>query len=54
MLKREGWEIGNKPIYCLYRPYRLEGLQLCMKVKRRKRISLRRGRPTPTTGPNQN
>jgi putative transposase len=29
-------------------------LQLRMKVKRRKRISLQRGRPTPATGPNQN
>lgn len=50
MLKREGWEIGKKRVYRLYR---LEGLQLRMKVKRRKRISLQRGRPTPATGPNQ-
>ena len=40
MLKREGWEIGKKRVYRLYR---LEGLQLRMKVKRRKRISLQRG-----------
>jgi len=47
----EGWEIGKKRVYRLYR---LEGLHLRMKVKRRKRISLQRGRPTPATGPNQN
>lgn len=51
MLKREGWEIGKKRVYRLYG---LEGLQLRMKVKRRKRISLQRGRPMPATGPNQN
>jgi putative transposase len=50
MLEREGWEVGKKRVYRLYR---LEGLQLRMKVKRRKRISLLRGRPTPATGPNQ-
>lgn len=51
MLKREGWHIGKKRVY---RFYRLEGLQLRMKVKRHKRFSLQRGRPTPATGPNQN
>lgn len=50
MLKREGWEIGKKRVYRLYW---LEGLQLRMKVKRRKSISLQRGRPLPATGPNQ-
>ncbi len=50
MLKREGWKVGKKRVYRLYR---LEGLQLRMKVKRRKRISLLRGRPAPATGPNQ-
>lgn len=50
MLKREGWAIGKKRVYRLYR---LEGLQLRMKVKRRKRISLLRGRAVPATGPNQ-
>jgi putative transposase len=50
MLKREGWPVGKKRVYRLYC---LEGLQLRMKVKRRKRIALLRGRvPTPT-GPNQ-
>jgi putative transposase len=42
MLKREGWEVGKKRAY---RRYRLEGLQLRMKVKRRKRRRLQRGRP---------
>ena len=50
MLKREGWAVGKKRVYRLYR---LEGLQLRMKVKRRKRISLQRGRVVPATGPNQ-
>ncbi|WP_382160737.1 transposase [Hydrogenophaga sp. ANAO-22] len=50
MLKREGWEVGEKRVYRLYR---LEGLQLRMKVKRRKRIALPRGKPQPATGPNQ-
>lgn len=50
MLKREGWAGGKKRVYRLYR---LEGLQLRMKVKRRKRISLLRGRAAPATGPNQ-
>ena len=36
MLKREGWAVGKKRVYRLYR---LDGLQLRMKVKRRKRIS---------------
>jgi putative transposase len=50
MLKLERWEICKKRVYRLYR---LEGLQLRMKIKRRKRISLQRGRPTPATRPNQ-
>ena len=45
--------LGNRQKRAL-RLYRLEGLQLRMKVKRRKRISLQRGRLTPATGPNQN
>jgi putative transposase len=35
MLKREGWAVGKKRVYRLYS---LEGLQLRMKVRRRKRI----------------
>jgi putative transposase len=50
MLKREGWQVGKKRVYRLYR---LEGLQLRMKVKRRKRIALLRGKVPPATGPNQ-
>lgn len=50
MLKREGWQVGKKRVYRLYR---LEGLQLRMKVKRRKRIALLRGKVVPATGANE-
>jgi len=50
MLRREGWEVGKKRVYRLYS---LEGLQLRMKVKRRKRFALLRGKPPIPTGPNQ-
>ncbi|MFH7109549.1 IS3 family transposase [Achromobacter xylosoxidans] len=50
MLQREGWNVGKKRVYRLYS---LEGLQLRMKVKRRKRIALLRGKPPVPTGPNQ-
>jgi len=50
MLKREGWQVGKKRVYRLYR---LEGLQLRMKVRRRKRIALLRGKVVPATGANQ-
>jgi putative transposase len=50
MLRREGWAVGKKRVYRLYR---LEGLQLRMKVKRRKRIALQRGRVGLPTGPDQ-
>lgn len=50
MLKREGWSVGKTR---KYRLCRLEGLQLRMKVKRRKRIALLRGKPQKPTGPNQ-
>ena len=50
MLRRESWMVNKKRVYRLYR---LEGLQLRMKVKRRKRISLQRGRVPLATGPNQ-
>src|SRR3954453_11085549 len=46
----EGWQVGKKRVYRLYR---LEGLQLRMKVKRRKRIALLRGKVTPATAANQ-
>ncbi len=50
MLQREGWDVGKKHVYRLYS---LEGLQLRMKVKRRKRSALLRGKPSVPTGPNQ-
>ncbi len=50
MLKREGWQVGKTRVYRLYR---LEGLQLRMKVRRRKRIAVLRGKPQIPTGPNQ-
>jgi putative transposase len=50
MLHREGWHVGKKRVYRLYS---LEGLQLRMKVRRRKRIALLRGKPQKPTGPNQ-
>jgi putative transposase len=50
MLKREGWQVGKKRVYRLYRQ---QGLQLRMKIKRRKRIALLRGKPQMPTGPNQ-
>ena len=50
MLQREGWRVGKKRVYRLYR---MEGLQLRMKVKRRKRIALLRGKPQKPTGANQ-
>jgi putative transposase len=46
MLKREGWKINIKRVHRLYC---LEGLQLRMKVRRAKRLSLHRGpAPKPT------
>lgn len=50
MLRREGWQVGRKRVRRLYR---LDGLQLRMRCRRRKRASLHRG-PTPVpTGPGQ-
>jgi hypothetical protein len=46
MLRREGWAINRKRVHRLYR---LEGLQVRMRVRRRKRLSLHRGPvPQPT------
>lgn len=44
MLTREGWQVGRKRVHRLYK---LEGLQVRMRVRRRKRFSLHRG-PVPT------
>jgi putative transposase len=43
LLRREGWLVNKKRVRRLYR---LEGLQLRMRVRRRKHIALHRG-PTP-------
>ena len=43
LLRREGWPVGRKRVHRLYC---LEGLQLRMRGRRRKKISLHRG-PTP-------
>jgi putative transposase len=46
LLRREGWPINLKRVHRLYR---LEGLQVRMRVRRRKRLSLHRGpAPMPT------
>ena len=43
MLRREGWNVNRKRVY---RWYRFEGLQIRMRVRRRKHMSLHRG-PVP-------
>lgn len=46
MLRREGWEVNRKRVYRLYC---LEGLQVRLRVRRKKRLSLHRGpAPKPT------
>jgi len=46
LLRREGWLINRKRVHRLYR---LDGLQVRMRVRRRKRLSLHRGPvPIPT------
>jgi putative transposase len=48
LLTREGWRIGRNRVHRLYK---LEGLQVRMRVRRRKRISLHRGPvPVATSG----
>ena len=47
MLRREGWQVNRKRIHRLYR---LDGLQVRMRVRRRKRMSLHRG-PVPRRSP---
>ena len=41
LLRRDGWPVNKKRVRRLYR---LEGLQLRMRVRRRKHIALHRGR----------
>lgn len=48
LLVREGWRVGRNRVHRLYK---LEGLQVRMRVRRRKRISLHRGPvPVATSG----
>ena len=50
LLRREGWPVNRKRVR---RPYRRDGLQLRMRVRRRKHIALHRG-PAPTpVGPTE-
>ena len=46
VLRREGWQVNRKRVHRLYR---LEGLQVRMRVRRRKRLSLHRGPAPPPT-----
>jgi putative transposase len=50
MLRREGWPDNKKRIHRLYR---LEGLQVRMRARRKKRLSLQRGVVPPASGRNQ-
>jgi len=43
MLRREGWRVNDK---CVHRLHCLDGLQVRMRLRRRKRLSLHRG-PVP-------
>ena len=47
LLTREGWMVGRNKVHRLYK---LEGLQVRMRARRKKRISLHRG-PAPTEPP---
>jgi putative transposase len=50
MLRREGWPDNKKRIH---RPYRLERLQVRMRARRKKRLSLPRGVVPPASGRDQ-
>jgi putative transposase len=50
LLRREGWQINKKRVRRLYR---LEGLQLRMRVRRRKHIALHRGPAPVPIGPTE-
>jgi len=50
MLRREGWPDNKKRIHRLYR---LEGLQVRMRARRKKRLSLHRGVVPPASGRDQ-
>ncbi len=48
LLRREGWPINRKRVRRLYR---LEGLQVRMRVRRRKHMALHRGPAPVPAGP---
>ena len=50
LLRREGWRDNKKRVHRLYR---LEGLQVRMRMRRKKRLSLHRGVVPPTSGRDQ-
>ena len=50
LLRREGWVVNRKPVRRLYR---LDGLQLRMRVRRRKPIGLHRGPAPHPSGPRE-
>ena len=50
MLRREGWRDNKKRVHRLYR---LEGLQVRLRTRRKKRLSLHRGAVPPAHGRNQ-
>lgn len=50
LLRREGWRDNKKRVHRLYR---LEGLQLRLRTRRKKRLSLHRGLVPPAAGRNQ-
>src|SRR5262245_13221796 len=50
MLRREGWGVNRKRVRRLYR---LDGLQVRMRVRRRKHIALHRGPAPCPTGPRE-
>ena len=50
LLRREGWRVNLKRVRRLYR---LEGLQLRLRVRKRRHRALPRGTVPPATGPQQ-
>ena len=50
LLRREGWHINVKRVPCLYC---LDGLQVRMHRRRKKRLSLQRVVPEPASGVNE-
>lgn len=50
LLRREGWLVNPKRVRRLYR---LEGLQVRLRVRKRRHRSLHRGPVAPRTGPQQ-